>query len=55
MAFASCEDNKIYLLFSIAWVSDIYVVYELDGFEIRSKYITSAWSIKNKNPHKKNT
>lgn len=52
MAFASCEGNKIYLLFSIVWVSDIYVVYELDDFEIRSKYTTSAWSIKKKNAHK---
>jgi len=45
-AWVSDEENMVYLLFSILWVSDIYVVYELKNFKIDSKYTTSGWTLK---------
>lgn len=45
-ALASIDGHRIYLLCSIRFVSDLYIVYELENFVIDSKYTTSGWNIK---------
>ncbi len=45
-ALASIDGHRIYLLCSIRFVSDLYIVYELEDFVIDSKYTTSGWNIK---------
>lgn len=45
-AWVSHDGNRIYLLCSIRFVSDLYIVYELENFEIDSKYTTSGWNLK---------
>lgn len=45
-AWVSDDSNRIYLLCSIRFVSDLYIVYELKNFEIDSKYTTSGWNLK---------